>query len=174
MKHLICTFALSAIISTTSAFELTSTDIQDGQPMTDQFVFNGFGCSGQNRSPQLSWHNPPQGTQSYAITAYDPNAPTGSGWWHWVVVNIPAQQTQLAQGAILTQSTQTIRNDFGTTAYGGACPPKGHGVHHYQFTVWALPISHIDVTDTTTPALIGYQLNAISLAKAKLTATYAR
>lgn len=128
---------------------------------------------GANRSPELRWEGAPEGTRSFAVTCYDPDAPTGSGWWHWLVVNLPASVTSLEEGAcVACLGGQEVRNDYGDTAFGGACPPKGDGMHRYVFTVWALPVEKLDVTDTTSAALIGFQLNALALAKAKITATY--
>ncbi|MDC0611066.1 YbhB/YbcL family Raf kinase inhibitor-like protein [Vibrio sp.] len=157
------------------AFELTSNDIQEGQQLSSAFVFNGFGCSGENHSPQLSWSNAPKGTKSFAVTVYDPDAPSVSGWWHWNIVDIPASTTNIKQG----QSTESLKataitNDFGTKAFGGACPPKGHGMHRYQFTVWALPYEKMSLPENPQAALVGYMLNQDTLGMARITATYSR
>ncbi|MGL5976842.1 MAG: YbhB/YbcL family Raf kinase inhibitor-like protein, partial [Aeromonas sobria] len=120
----------------------------------------------------LSWQDLPAGTQRVAITAYDPDAPTGSGWWHWLVVNLPATQSELASNASgkLKQGLE-IRTDFGSQGYGGPCPPAGHGMHRYQFTAWALP-HDLEVKADTPPAMVGYMLNSMALGKATLTATF--
>ena len=154
LLSLLCVAALPA-----SAMTLKSTDIQEGQLMDKAFSFNGFGCKGDNRSPQLSWQDLPAGTRSVAITAYDPDAPTGSGWWHWLVVNLPANQSELASNASgkLKQGLE-LRTDFGSQGYGGPCPPAGHGMHRYQFTAWALPESTLEVKADTPPAMVGYML----------------
>lgn len=160
-------------------FTLTSPDIESGARIAEQHVFKGFGCDGGNISPALSWHNPPAGTQSYALTAYDPDAPTGSGWWHWVVVNLPARTTTLAAGASnpsgeLPADARQISTDFGTPGYGGPCPPQGHGVHRYVFTVHALKTPHLDLPPNATAALAGFMMRANSLGSASLTASYSR
>ncbi|MGF1910010.1 YbhB/YbcL family Raf kinase inhibitor-like protein [Vibrio kasasachensis] len=156
-----------------SAMTLTSKDIQEGSRMADTFAFNSFGCTGENKSPQLSWSDVPQGTKSFAITAYDPDAPTGSGWWHWVAVDIPTSVTSIEQDASAKGLTANqMKNDYGLSGFGGVCPPKNHGMHRYQFTVWALPADKLDIPQGASNALIGYMLNATSLNKATLTATY--
>lgn len=157
------------------AFELTSSDIQEGQKMAKTFEFTGFGCDGDNLSPQLTWSNVPAGTKSFAITAYDPDAPTGSGWWHWVSFNIPAKVTSLSRGADLQSLGATeLTSDYGSTGFGGACPPKGHGMHRYQFTIWALPVEKLELNNQVSSAIAGYTLNKMAIDSAKLTATYNR
>ena len=147
MKRLpkICLAACVAALTTTSAlaadFKLVSPDIAAKSKIGEAQVFNGFGCSGKNQSPALRWGTPPKGTQSLAVTVYDPDAPTGSGWWHWVVVNIPADQTGLPAGFGNQEQTpfglQTT-TDFGQPGWGGPCPPAGAHAHRYIFTVYAL------------------------------------
>lgn len=158
-------------------FALTSTDIAPGQTLAHAQVFQGFGCTGGNQSPQLSWHGAPAGTKSYAITVYDPDAPTGSGWWHWSVFNIPTSTTSLAAGT--TMSTLPAgavqgRNDFGDSAYGGACPPPGDKAHRYQLTVWALSVDKLPLDQHASGAMLGYMLNANALGKVQLTGLYGR
>ncbi|WP_375320246.1 YbhB/YbcL family Raf kinase inhibitor-like protein [Aliivibrio logei] len=155
------------------AFEVSSNDIHEGQLMKSEFTFSGMGCTGDNISPQLSWKDAPEGTKSFAITVFDPDAPTGSGWWHWLVLNIPANVSSIAQGSPMKNILQT-KNDFGTMTYGGACPPAGDGMHRYQYTVWALPQEKIDLPADISPAVVGYTLNSMALDKAVLTATYVR
>lgn len=155
------------------AFEVSSNDIHEGQLMKSEFTFSGMGCSGENISPQLSWKDAPEGTKSFAITVFDPDAPTGSGWWHWLALNIPANVSSVAQGSPMKDVLQT-KNDFGTMSYGGACPPAGDGMHRYQYTVWALPQEKIDLPAGISPAVVGYTLNSMALDKAVLTATYVR
>lgn len=164
-------FCLTALPA--SALTLRSSDIQEGQLMDKKFSFNGFGCQGNNHSPQLSWSDLPAGTKSIAITAYDPDAPTGSGWWHWLVVNIPTSQSELASNVSgkIKQGLE-LRTDYGTLGYGGACPPSGHGMHRYQFTAWALPQEKLDVKIDTPPAMVGFMLNSMALARATITATF--
>lgn len=159
-------------------FTLSSTDIENGKQMSSHQVFAGFGCEGANRSPALSWSGAPEGTKSFAITAYDPDAPTGSGWWHWTMVNIPVNVHQLAAGAGAQDSTTLPagavqgRNDFGYAGFGGACPPKGDKPHRYQFTVWALKTDNLPIDNASSGALVGFMLNANKLATAQLVPVY--
>lgn len=159
-------------------FTVSSSDITKQQLSINQ-VFNGFGCNGKNLSPALTWQHAPAGTKSFAITIYDPDAPTGSGWWHWVVANIPANNYSVATGAgnadgtLPTGSVQG-RNDFGEAGFGGACPPVGDKPHRYVLTVWALNTETLPVTAQTSAAMVGYMLNQYQLGKASMTATYGR
>jgi Raf kinase inhibitor-like YbhB/YbcL family protein len=182
MKKLIAAVALTAITIAApafagEAFTLKSPDIAEGQPLDHQFVLNGFGCEGGNISPALEWSNAPEGTQSFVITAYDPDAPTGSGWWHWVVFDIPANTTTLAQGAgsggVMPDSSVQSRTDFGATGFGGACPPPG-AVHRYEFEVSALGVNKLGLDENSSAALIGFMAGANTLATAKITAVYTR
>ncbi|KLV06963.1 kinase inhibitor [Photobacterium aquae] len=165
---------LLAVVSfTSSAMTLTSKDIQEGSRMADTYTYNGFGCSGDNQSPQLSWSGAPEGTKSFAITAYDPDAPTGSGWWHWMAIDIPASQQSLKRGeSPKIPGATELHNDYGVKGFGGVCPPKGDGMHRYQFTVWALPMAKLDLPKGASNALVGFMLNSKALDKATLTATY--
>ncbi|KAA3654833.1 MAG: YbhB/YbcL family Raf kinase inhibitor-like protein [Calditrichaeota bacterium] len=171
-------FAVVTSIAYAGEFKLTSSSID--KVLTEKQVYNGFGCSGKNISPALQWRGAPKGTMSYAVTVYDPDAPTGSGWWHWLVYNIPANVTELPEGAgdvsgkMLPEGAVHGRTDFGTKAFGGACPPEGHKPHRYIFTVFALKVGKIDLPADATAALIGYMLNANALEKASFTATYGR
>jgi hypothetical protein len=169
---------LAAPLAQAENFTLTSKDL--GGQLTDQQVFSGFGCNGENISPQLSWKNAPAGTNSFAITVHDPDAPTGSGWWHWVVFNLPASVTQLAsnagnpaKGLTPKGSVQSI-TDYGKTGFGGACPPVGDKPHRYIFTVYALKIKKLDLGSASPPAMVGYYLNQNALAKASLVSYYGR
>lgn len=167
-----------AVTLPATAFELDSADVTAGGRLGEAHVFEGFGCSGGNLSPQLAWRNAPEGTRSYAITAYDPDAPTGSGWWHWVVWNIPASTDNLPRGigklAKLPDGAVEGRTDFGEPGYGGACPPPGDEAHRYIFTVHALKVERLDLPANPTAALVGYMVNANTLGKASLTGHYAR
>lgn len=168
---------VSLILSGTvqaAEFTLSSPDIADGRPVPERHVFNGFGCAGENQAPALHWSGVPEGTRSLAVTAYDPDAPTGSGWWHWVVFNLPASATGMPSGAPLPDGAVESRTDFGAPGYGGPCPPQGHGPHHYVFTVHALKIDALPLTADAPAAMVGFFLNANSLGKASLTATYER
>jgi Raf kinase inhibitor-like YbhB/YbcL family protein len=163
----------------TGKFTLASTDISPGGTIANQQVFNGFGCNGGNVSPALSWSNPPAGTKSFALLMHDPDAPTGSGWWHWVVYNIPASQSSLPAGAgdpqkkLLPAGAVQGRTDFGTPGYGGPCPPPGTP-HHYYLRLYALKDAKVDVPADATAAYIGFTVRAHSLAKAELVGLYGR
>lgn len=155
-------------------FTLTSSDLK-GQ-LTKKQEFNGFGCSGENISPQLSWENAPKGTKSFAITVYDPDAPTGSGWWHWVVFDIPSNKTTLVSGFGNSDSKEAIQSitDYGKTGFGGACPPVGDKAHRYIFTVHALDIETLGLDKNTNAATVGYYINSHSIAKASIISYYNR
>jgi len=169
----------AASLAQAAGFTLSSPTIKPGSTLTQAQVFNGFGCSGQNISPALKWSGAPAGTKSFAVTLYDPDAPTGSGWWHWVVINLPADSTGLVEGAgsvvgKLPAGAVQGRTDFGAPGFGGACPPQGDKPHRYIFTVYALKTDKIDVPADATAALIGFMLNANKLATATFTAKYGR
>ena len=161
-------------------FTLSSPDIANGASIAPVFEFDGFGCSGQNRSPVLQWSGAPEGTRSFAVTVYDPDAPTGSGWWHWFVVDLPAGTAQLAAdagaqgGASLPAPARHIRNDYGAYAWGGMCPPPGDKPHRYIFTVVALDVDRLDIPDDASAALAGFMVHAHTLGQATFTATYGR
>ncbi len=163
-----------------SDFKLSSSDIAAGQGMTDAQVFNGFGCSGKSISPALSWDKAPEGTKSFALMVHDPDAPTGSGWWHWVVINIPATATALPANAgdpksgLLPKGASQGKTDFGSAGYGGPCPPAGDKPHRYYFRLHALKVEHIDVPADASAALVGFNVNANTIATAELMATYGR
>ena len=163
-----------------ATFTLSSPDIPSGGSVPRHFEFDGFGCSGDNRSPVLRWSGAPAGTRSFAVNVYDPDAPTGSGFWHWYVIDRPASVSELpanagAQGgALLPAGARQIRNDYGAYAWGGVCPPPGDPPHRYVFTVHALSVERIDVPDDAPAALTGFMVNAHTLAKASFTATYGR
>lgn len=172
-QTLFSAFVFAALPALAADIVLSSQDIHEGESMHKRHVFNGFGCSGDNMSPHLQWQNLPAGTQSVAITAYDPDAPTGSGWWHWLVIDMPASVAELPRGADISKMAgRLIRNDYGSHVYGGACPPPGHGMHRYQFTLWALPVKQLTVGDNPSAAVVGYLLNQQALGKKTLTATY--
>lgn len=151
-------------------FTLTSNDITDGGVLPDAQVF-----AKGNTSPHLSWSGAPEGTKSYAVTCYDPDAPTGSGFWHWTVANLPAEVTELETGASsagLPAGAVEGRTDYGPAGFGGAAPPPGHGPHRYVFTVFAVDVEKLDVTPDNSGAVFGFNLHFHTLAKATITATY--
>ena len=159
-------------------FTLSSKDM--GGEITKVQEFNGFGCSGENQSPQLSWKNAPEGTKSFAITMYDPDAPTGSGFWHWVVFDIPSTSNELVTNAgnvslnLSPKGAIQSVTDFGIKGFGGPCPPVGHGFHQYIITVYALKTDKLGLTETTNPAVVGFYLWNQTLAKASIVAYYKR
>jgi Raf kinase inhibitor-like YbhB/YbcL family protein len=174
-------FCAGAVSANAAGFTLSSPTIKPGSTLTQDQVFNGFGCTGKNISPALKWTGAPKDTKSFAVTLYDPDAPTGSGWWHWVVYNIPASVTELppgagdASGAQLPKGATQGKTDFpGPAGFGGACPPPGNKPHRYIFTVYALKTDKLDIPADGTAALVGFNLNANSLAKASLTAKFGR
>ena len=159
---------------------LSSQDISEAKFMSKDHEFNGFGCSGADKSPHLKWSGIPKGTKSFAITAYDPDAPTGSGWWHWQIVNIPLSVTELAADAGNTKKRSVpkgslqIQNDYGTRGFGGACPPQGHGIHHYRFTVHALSVEKLELPENASGALAGYMINAHTIESSTIESLYKR
>jgi len=167
-------------IASAANFTLVSSSIKPDSTLTAEHVFNGFGCSGKNISPELQWSNAPEGTKSFAVTVYDPDAPTGSGWWHWLAYNIPATTTKLdagagaADGKKLPAGTIQGRTDFGAPGFGGACPPAGDKPHRYIFTVYALKTEKIELPLDVTAANIGFMVNANQIGKASFTAYYGR
>ena len=160
------------------SFTLESDDVQDGQPLAAAHVHDSAG--GENVSPHLRWSGFPEETKSFAVTCYDPDAPTGSGFWHWVVVNIPASTTELkldagnAKSGLLPKGALQTRTDFGAPGYGGPCPPEGHGPHRYVFTLFAVKQDALPVNADTSAAIVGFQLHFNTLEKATLTAKFAR
>lgn len=163
-----------------TGFTLTSPDIKAGSMMDKKFEFNGFGCSGENKSPALKWSGAPKDTRSFAVTVYDPDAPTGSGWWHWFIVDIPADVTELATdaGAVgdahLPKGAHHVRIDYGVAGWGGVCPPAGDKPHRYIFTVHALKTEKLDIPADATAALAGFMVHANSVGKASFTVKYGR
>lgn len=152
------------------AFTLTSNDLVDGGVLPDAQVY-----AKGNTSPHLAWSGAPEGTKSFAVHCYDPDAPTGSGFWHWTVANIPADVTELATGASphdLPKGAIEGRTDFGAPGFGGAAPPAGHGPHRYIFTVFAVDVETLDVTADNSGAVFGFNLFFHTLAKASITGTY--
>ena len=176
--------AIGFLLATTIAgpafaqeFSLTSTTVSEGEQLPNSHIFEGFGCEGDNQSPQLSWTGAPEGTKSFAITVYDPDAPTGSGWWHWNVVNIPASVDSVSQNASLNNNLPgeaiEVRNDYGLVGFGGACPPPGE-VHRYIFTVYALGTEQLELPENPSNALVGFMTRANMLDSTSITAVYHR
>jgi Raf kinase inhibitor-like YbhB/YbcL family protein len=179
MKTSIIAVGFAAAFSFTSAhaFELTSADIANGGTLKAEQTANIFGCKGGNISPSLSWKDVPQGTKSFAVSLFDPDAPTGSGFWHWVAFDIPASTTALPAGASTSDGKKLptgaiqARNDGGTVGFLGACPPPG-APHHYVLTVKALKVEKLGLDASASPALVGFMTNANKLGEASITATF--
>jgi Raf kinase inhibitor-like YbhB/YbcL family protein len=163
------------------SFKLSSPDVKPNGTIAAEQVFNGFGCKGSNVSPALEWSGTPKGTKGYAVLVHDPDAPTGgAGWWHWLVINIPASATGLPKdagkvdGAGLPAGASQIRTDFGSAAWGGPCPPVGDKAHRYVFTVYALKTDKLEVPKDGTASLAGFLVNANAIGKASLVGKYGR
>jgi Raf kinase inhibitor-like YbhB/YbcL family protein len=180
MRWLILGAALSALAAPALAakFVLSSTEVKSGSPMGLAQAFTA--CHGQNISPALSWSGEPTGTQSFAVTMYDPDARAGAGWWHWTLFNIPATVHGLAAGAggegsrDLPEGAREGRNDFGVSQYSGPCPPVGDHAHHYEITVYAVKMARLPLDDTASGAAVSAELRANSLATAKIVGRYER
>ncbi len=166
-----------AAIANAADFTVTSPQIKPGQQIAEEQVFNGFGCQGGNISPALQWSNVPAGTKSFAVTMYDPDAPTGSGWWHWVMFNIPASTQGLAknasQGTLPSGAVQS-RTDFGKPGYGGPCPPAGDKPHRYEITVYALKTDTLPLDANAPGAMVGFYIHQNSIGQARIMGRYAR
>ncbi len=161
-----------------STLLLTSPDIENKATLSINQVANGFGCNGGNISPELHWSNAPSGTKSFVVTVYDPDAPTGSGFWHWTVFNIPANVNRLERNIaanperLPTGAVQAV-NDTGASGFIGACPPVGDKAHRYIYTIYALNTT-LDLNEKTTPAVLGFSLNGKVLAKSQFVGYYKR
>ena len=179
-SSILLTIVMLPGISTAADFRLTSPTIKNKGTVGNEHVYNGFGCSGSNASPELRWERAPKGTKSFAVTVYDPDAPTGSGWWHWVIFNIPRDTTSLPAGAGkpdgggAPQGSIQSMTDFGQPGYGGPCPPPGDKPHRYVFTVYALKVDQIPLNKEASGAMAGFYLNQNVLGKASFTAKYGR
>lgn len=166
------------LLPTVPGFAVSSADFIDGEGLPDEQVYNDWGFTGGNTSPQLSWSGAPEGTKGYAVTCFDPDAPTPSGFWHWVLLGIPADVTSLGRGAGsgdtggLPSGAFHVRNDYGTKAFGGAAPPQGDHPHRYLFAVHALDTDDLGLDDSVSPAVAAFNLGAHTLARGVITATY--
>jgi Raf kinase inhibitor-like YbhB/YbcL family protein len=167
-------------VASAAEFSLSSPDIAAGSTIDSTHVLNGMGCTGGNVSPRLDWSGAPAGTQSFALTVYDPDAPTGSGFWHWVVVNIPPTADGLARGAgtadgkMLPAGSVQVATDFGTPGFGGPCPPVGDKPHRYIFTLFALKTPKLDLPEHATAAVTGFMIHFNVIAQTSFTAYYGR
>lgn len=173
---LLMTIATSGLAA---EFRLSSPTVKDGATIGREQVYNGFGCTGANISPELQWENAPAGTRSFAVTVFDPDAP-GSGWWHWLIFNIPASVSRLVAGAGTVKggaapkgSLQSV-TDFETPGYGGPCPPEGDQPHRYVFTVYALKVDRVPLKASAGGAMVESYLKQNSVGNASFTARYGR
>ena len=178
----VCGFAFCGVsLAAGPTFNLESPDIKGKAKIAEEQVFNGFGCSGKNVSPALKWSAAPKGAKSFALLVHDPDAPTGgAGWWHWVVINIPADAAALdkgagkADGTGLPKGAAQVNTDFGGPGWGGPCPPAGDKPHRYNFTLHALKVDKLDIPAGATASLAGFMVNASSIGKASFTGMYGR
>ena len=159
---------------------VASAALHDGDALPPAQVYKGSGCNGGNHSPALAWSGAPEGTRSYAVTIFDPDAPTGHGWWHWLAYDLPARTRSLPEdaggtnGAALPAGARQARNDFGSIGYGGACPPAGDKPHRYVVTVYALPVVRLTLPTSASAAQVDATLERDALASARLTLKYGR
>ena len=182
MKNILLAAAVAGMapLAGAAGFTLTSPDIKPNSTIDKKFEANVFGCSGENKSPVLKWSGAPKDTKSFALTVYDPDAPTGSGFWHWFVVDIPANVTELpadagaASGANLPKGAKHVRIDYGFAGWGGPCPPEGDKPHRYIFTLYALKVDKLPIPPDATAAVAGFMTNANQIGKASFTAKYGR
>jgi Raf kinase inhibitor-like YbhB/YbcL family protein len=178
MRNTLIALALLATSATSPAvaaqFSASAGGLENGGPVPDSMVLNGMDCKGGNTSPEISWKGAPEGTKSFAVTLYDPDAATGSGFWHWVALDIPANVSALPAGAgdpagtLLPAGARLGNSDFGAPGYAGACPPPGSGVHHYKLIVHALKTDKLPDLAAKTGALAGFLINANELARAQI------
>lgn len=160
------------------SFDLRSDDVADGQALPTPQLSGLFGAGGEDTSPHLAWSGFPEGTKSFVVTCYDPDAPTVSGFWHWAVFNIPASVTELPtgagdpNGANLPDGAKMLTTDGGVRQYLGAAPPPGHGPHRYIFVVHALDVESLDIPDEARPAFLQFNMFGHTLGRATLTGTH--
>lgn len=155
-------------------FTITSDTFKDGEFLTNEQVYNGYGCTGKNISPELAWSNPPVGTKSYALVMHDPDAPVPGGWFHWIVANIPVSKTSFKKGELINSPAVLSKTSFNSTGYGGPCPPAGHGKHRYIFTVYALDKENLPISQELSPGKVEAMIQQRALAKTSITGYYQR
>jgi len=176
MLRFIIASALFVSLLSGGSFTLAS-DTLKGE-LSKREEYRGFGCNGENRSPELHWSDAPRGTKSFALTLFDPDAPTGNGWWHWIVVNIPSNVTELPEDAsakhLLPKGAIETVTNFGKPGFGGPCPPRGDKAHAYVFTLYALDTEKLDVNEKTDSAHVESLIRRHMLEKATLVSHYQR
>jgi Raf kinase inhibitor-like YbhB/YbcL family protein len=162
------------------ALVVTSPDIKPGGKISDEQAANVFGCTGKNISPAISWSGAPKGTKSFAVSLFDPDAPTGAGFWHWTAFNIPPDTTSLPKNAgdpkanLMPAGVIQSHSDFGAPGYGGPCPPQGDKPHHYHLEVFAVDVDKLDADENATATVVHFNLHYHTLAKGELVGTYRR
>jgi Raf kinase inhibitor-like YbhB/YbcL family protein len=171
----------TGVIAATPGFRLTSADLPAGKPIAERFTANAFGCHGPNESPELHWSGAPAGTRSFAVTMFDPYQPPASGWWHWILYDLPPTTTSLPHGlgdpgtGLPAGTKQGLPDgEAPERHYYGPCPDKGDPPHHYTITVYALSVDHLDVPSTATAAHIAYTISGKTLAKSAIVRLYSR
>ena len=179
LRHALLALCCTVSVDARAELVLSSPALVDGGGLDEAHVLDGFGCAGENLSPALSWSGAPEGTRSYVVTVYDPDAPSGSGWWHRSVFDVPGDVESLPRGAgsgeiPLPDGAVQARNDFGTNAYGGACPPEGDAPHRYVFTVYAMAQDGLGLDAGASGAMVGFFVNTTSLVRASLEVRYGR
>lgn len=185
IKSLILTLALLTLsiqgaVASGVSLKIRSDDINPSRAIDEKFIFNSFGCKGENLSPQISWINLPPRTQSLALTVFDLDAPTGSGWWHWVLLNIPISYKEIPRGFgtpnrfTINDGISQVRNDYSAFSYGGPCPPVGDKKHRYVFTIYALDTDKINLSDNASSALASFMIRKHTIAKSSIEAFYQR
>lgn len=177
MRFLIAITALVLAGTATAEMKLVLPDLPEGKKFPQTHVYDGFGCTGENRSPAVKFLNVPVEAKSLALTMYDPDAPTGSGWWHWVVFNIPAGTEGLPEGVTeesLPGQAQMGETDYLTDGYGGPCPPAKDKPHKYVFELFALDVETLDVPKEASPAMIGFMLRQHAIERAKTVRRHGR
>ena len=163
---------MSNALDKATTFMAFSPTLKNNEALPMEQVYKGFGCNGGNKAPELNWINAPANTKSFAIICHDPDAPRPNGWYHWLMVNIPSNVSSY-KGTVPTGAVETV-TDFNTTGYGGACPPVGHGIHRYNFTIYALDVEKLEVSSSTLPLEVEKAVKAHTLAQTTITGLFER
>jgi Raf kinase inhibitor-like YbhB/YbcL family protein len=164
----------AAVAARAEDFTLRVDAAESGDTIAARYTYNGFGCTGQNLAPAIHWQGVPAKAKSLALTVFDPDAPTGSGWWHWVVIDLPVSTRELPQGGALPAGAHALRNDYGDAAWGGPCPPPGDRPHHYVFTVYALDVPALGLPADASAAKAGFMIRQHAIGKAEASFRFGR
>ena|SRR5579872_883293 len=156
-----------------ASLKVESTSFGHNQTIPKKYAFNGWGSDGDNVSPHVKWSGAPSGTKSFAVTIWDPDAPTTVGFWHWTIFNIPPSVTEIEEGKVPSGATQGY-TDFGMSQYGGPAPPPGHGPHHYHIRVYALDVDNLPLDKGSTAAVLMFMMRDHILAQGELVGIYER